>query len=219
MPSAPPSPRGRQAEREEKEAAPSSSSSPKDRDLRAGRAPPPAPPARSLPKKDAAVRSDRDLYNDLLEEATTTQHTCSTSNSSLEYDGNGSSRFSAIDLDLPDLAASANPSRTNRSTVIVDAQQQSRPRSPGHTGHERRQKFTFVGEILDDNDDDEDMDGADEFGEEDEGGVDFAAPPLPSPTTAPDSLTKPKAVRPGQPKKPAPTKPKKKASAARCDAV
>lgn len=151
-----------------------------------------------------------------------TQHTCSTSNSSLEFDGNNSSRFSSIDLDIPEVA-SISPSKANngKNKVIVDAHEQSRPRSPGHTGHERRQKFTFVGEMLDDGEE-EDGDGADEFGEEEGVGVDFirATAPRPPPrSSALDARAKPKAVRPGQAKSQVPHKPKKKASAARCDAV
>jgi hypothetical protein len=209
------SPRGRQAEREKEDD--SSAIPPKDRDLRS------RAPARTL-QKDSVVKSDRDLYNDLLEEATLTQHTCSTSNSSLEFDGNGSSRFSSIDLDIPEVAAiSPGKALTNKNKVIVDSHEQSRPRSPGHTGHERRQKFTFVGEMLDDNDDD--ADGADEFGEE-EGvvGVDFTGAKAPSPSPSSSStldLAKPKAVRHAGKAKSvaAPNKPKKKTSAVRCDAV
>jgi hypothetical protein len=135
------------------------------------------------------VKSDRDLYNDLLEEATGgTQHTCSTSNSSLEFDGNNSSRFT-VELELPDNAATS-PGKASKK-VIVDSLQQIRPKSPGHTGHERRQKFTFVGEMLED--DYDDVDG-EEFGE-DEVVIDFISStnvPLPTMTEYPKE---PKAVR------------------------
>jgi hypothetical protein len=148
----------------------------------------------------SAVKSDRDLYNDLLEEATGgTQHTCSTSNSSLEFDGNNSSRFT-VELELPDIAATS-PGKASKK-VIVDSLQQIRPKSPGHTGHERRQKFTFVGEMLED----EDADEAEEFGEE-EAVLDFIGSTYVHPPNATESPQKLKALRPAnQQKKTSPSK-------------
>ena len=155
-------------------------------------------PTRTLPR--TPVKSDRDLYNDLLDEATGTNHTSNSSNSSLEYDGNNSSRSTlSFDADV------SNGTPKSPKKVIVDSLQPPRPKSPGHTGHERRQKFTFVGDMLD-----EDNDGVDEFGEE-ETEINF-------------EVSKPKAIRhvvSEQAKKVATssTKSKKKPSTARCDAV
>lgn len=67
------------------------------------------------------VKSDRDLYDDLVKEAD-----------------------AKLDLSLESLT-------------------EGRPKSPGHTGHERSQKFVFHGDMLDGSDSDEDLEFFDDI--------------------------------------------------------
>lgn len=99
----------------------------------------------------STTKSERDLYKELLAATAPKAKALDDMHSTTRTE---SADDSSSEHSQPPASPTKSPSKADKSTVIIDAEavKTAEEKEPGHTGHERRSQFTFVGEMLDDED-------------------------------------------------------------------